>query len=170
MQEEQLKKLIITRLTEISLLKGIELKEEHYIVWCNKIYTDYLSGLVVDIKSGFKKLESEKHYSGLDYSIFLDGAKSNEDQRIEKEWAEVVNFKQLGDSKMSLKTKMVIKNLGGMGWFWDSMKSDVDHKKRNFINAWKSTPDPKDNDFHCPGVEDNRVYLPISNIRRIECV
>jgi len=153
MEEKQLKKLIITRLAEISLLKGIELKEEHYTVWCNKIYNDYLSGLVVDIKSGFKKLESEKHYGGLDYSIFLDGAKANENERIEKEWAEcLASAKSGGFKQISARAGKAINSLGGIKWLGNNDPKDVSFNKRDFIASYKNTPEPIDNDFRCAGL------------------
>lgn len=174
MQEKQFKELIVKRLAEISLLKGIELKEEHYTTWANKIINDYNSGLIQtyeDIKKGFEKLEAEKSYGGLDYAVFIDGAfyeKSNfqkelDNIRVEKEWTEcLASAKSGGEKPISARAAKALNSLGGMMWLRNSNPNEVNWAKKNFIDAWKNTREPENGDFICAGLIGG-MYLDITD-------
>lgn len=151
MQENVLKELIITRLTQISVLKGIQLDQVHFKIWIDKITEDYKKGL--DLKKGFEKLESEKAYGGLDYSVFLEGAKLSDDKKAEIEWQEVLSsVKSAGSKPISARAGKTLNSFGGMQWLRDADKSDISFHKNDFIKSYKNIPDPENIDFRCSGL------------------
>lgn len=153
MQENTLKALISKRLNEISILKGVVLTEQHYRVWSDKILADYKSGLLSNPEFGFKKLESEKSYGGLDYAVFFEGAKTIVEDDAEKAWSEVlISCKYGGNKPISARAGKALNSLGGLSWLKDSKPSNVDWDRKTFIDIYKNTPDPKDANFHCPGL------------------
>jgi len=78
----------------------------------------------------------------------------NEDnQRIEKEWAECLASAKSGGSKqISARAGKAINSLGGIKWLGNNDPKDVSFNKRDFIASYKNTPEPIDNDFRCPGL------------------
>jgi hypothetical protein len=163
MQENTLKALISKRLLEISILKGIVLTEKHYEVWSNKILEDHKDGIVFDAQKGFKKLESEKSYGGLDYSVFLEGAKKNESNNAENAWNECLNSaKNGGRLQISARAAKALNSLGGMLWLRDSSQDQTNWQRKEFISIYNNTPNQENSDFLCPGLS-GKIYLEESS-------
>lgn len=78
----------------------------------------------------------------------------NEDnQRIEKEWTECLQSAKNGGGKpISARAAKALNSLGGMTWLRNSNPNEVNWAKKNFIEAYKNTPEPIDDDFRCHGL------------------
>lgn len=146
------------RLTEISILKGIMISQSHFEVWTKKIIQDFKTGL--DVKKGFDRLESEKAYGGLDYAVFLEGAKIDIQSVIEKEWVECLNSARRGGSipitPMAAKT---LSSIGGMMRLRDCTNSELPWMKKEFESVYPEYQNFTDIEYICPGLEA-KLYLP----------
>lgn len=138
-------------------MKGIQLQPVHFDIWVKKILEDYKKGL--DLKKGFEKLESEKAFGGLDYAVFFDGAKINDEEIIEKEWQECLAYAKTNSGKVSARAAKALNSFGGMQYLKDSPKDEINWSRKNFIEAYKNTQDPIDLDFRCPGIEQDKIYF-----------
>ena len=166
MQEQQLRSLIIARLTQISILKGIQLQEVHFEIWTKKILDDYKNGL--DLNAGFKKLETEKAYGGLDYAIFYEGARVKIEDQIEKEWQECLKYAKTGSGKVSARAAKALNSLGGMQWLKDSDPEAANWQRKDFFDIYKNIPEPKEIDFRCPGLDQEKIYLSGNDQKLLE--
>lgn len=152
MQENTLKALIAENLGKISFLKGIELTPKHYDCWVQQILTDYAQGKIVNPQKGFDNLLEKKSYSGLDYSVFLEGA-MNKQENCEEEWQMVLrSAKNRGIYPISARAGKALLSLGGLTWLREGRPSDIDRQKKQFLEAYNNTPEPGNSDFHCPGL------------------
>jgi hypothetical protein len=152
MQEKQLRDLIITKLTAISILKGIQLSQIHFEIWTKKILEDSKQGL--NLEKGFKKLETEKSYGGLDYAIFFEGAKISEEEKKEEVWRLVLKSAAAGGTiPIPARAGKALNSLRGMEWLREAPLSEVNWQKKEFMEAYDNTPEPEIIDFNCPGLE-----------------
>lgn len=163
MQENILRALVTKRLSEISILKGIAFTEIHFKTWTDKILSDYKSGLLSDPQKGFKALETEKCYGGLDYAVFFEGAKFNYNELAEKEWVECLeSAKRGGRLQISARAAKVLNSFGGMRWLREGDLAQIQYQKKQFLDTYKNTPEPIDNNFSCLGLE-TKPYLKGNN-------
>lgn len=71
-------------LARIAGLKCLELPKESYSIWYNQIVNDLNDKKIVNVQRGFDKLLQERVFGGLDYAVFLEGAKMTTREKIEK--------------------------------------------------------------------------------------
>ena len=130
--EKYSQKWTIANLTKISALKTVTLTKEQLLAWAVQIENDFKSGVIVDIDNGFNKLLSERAYGGLDYAIFLEGAKKD----ISKEASEqlIICLKDL--NKTNERTQSIIKEFGGVRYLSELKVSDMAIFRKEFLKAY----------------------------------
>ena len=153
-------------------MKGIVLQAEQYTLWTMQIETDLKLNRIKDIQKGFDNLLSEKAYGGLDYAVFFDGAKINEDEKTEKVWQlvlkTVLHSGRLPKGELfPARAAKALNSLGGLQWLRDADRNEVNWQKKEFMQAYKNTPEPFDTDFRCLGLE-TPMYLENSDQKLLE--
>ena len=131
-QDNILKAKVSMQLARISALKCISLQQEHILIWNEQIKNDIETGDIIDIKTGFKKLLSEKAYGGLDYEIFLEGAKKD----LSKEASEQLVLCLTNKSKVNERTKSILKEFGGFRYLSEMSNAEVPLFRKEFLKAY----------------------------------
>jgi len=128
---------------------------------------DYENGM--DIEKGFKKLESEKCYGGLDYAIFFEGAKKDLTKIIEQEWEECLNSARAGGSRpISVMAAKTLISMGGMMRLRDATNDDLPWMKKEFTQTYPIYENYAEQDVRCFGLEAV-PYLPkIETLKELE--
>lgn len=150
--------IVATNLAKIAGLKCLIVPKETYIIWYEQIKQDIYKGIIDDVQKGFDFLLKEKSYGGLDYSVFLEGAKK-EDNSTEEAWQEcLMSARQGGRLPISARAGKVLNSFGGMEWLKNVDKNGMHFHRKDFIEAYKTMPEPKDTKFKCIGLEAD-MYL-----------
>lgn len=167
-EENSLLNIVTKNLAKLAGLKCLDLPKETYKIWYDQIKSDFAAGKINDIQKGFDHLLAEKTFGGLDYAIFLKGAKISDEEQIEKVWQEVLeSAKTAGRLSISARSGKALNSMGGMIWLRNSMKDDVNWQKKEFIDAYKNIPEPENLDFRCSGLKAP-MYLSGKNIKQLE--
>jgi len=78
---------------------------------------------------------------------------------IEKAWQEcLLSAKCGGRAIISARAGKALNSFGGMQWLRDGNPDKIEWQKKQFIEAYKNTPEPDNIDFLCPGLVA-KMYL-----------
>lgn len=108
--------------------------------WYDQIQKDLTAGIIIDVHKGFEKLLTERSYGGLDYAVFLEGAKKD----ISSEAAEqlCMLLSQTDDRFcINQKTKNILKQFGGMRYISEMTNSEVLRFRKEFLKAYQEGGD-----------------------------
>lgn len=127
--------LIECNLTRIAALKTLSLSNTVFNVWYEQIDEDIKNGIIVDIEKGFKKLLNEKAYGGLDYAVFLEGAKKDLSKEASEQLIMLLD-KKTALNDISQKTKSILKEFGGFRYLSEMSNAEVPRFRKEFLRAY----------------------------------
>lgn len=133
LEKNSLPVLIENNLTRISALKTLAIPPQAFKEWYNQIKNDIESGLIESVERGFKKLLTERAYGGLDYAVFLEGAKKD----LSKEASEQLILCLTDKSKINERTKMILKEFGGIRYLSELTVNDIPKFRKEFLIAYQ---------------------------------